>query len=92
MINIDLKNKIYSKVLQLIYHTSTASVFLWLQIINWIFHNYLSAVHIWMFSDTDVAPEATVEPALHTVQFVPAAVGICVGVAWGWLHKTQILR
>jgi hypothetical protein len=32
-----------------------------------------------MFSDTDVAPEATVEPALRTVQFVSAAVGICVG-------------
>jgi hypothetical protein len=45
-----------------------------------------------MFSDTDVAPEATVEPALRTVQFMPAAVGICVGVAWGWLHKTQIIR
>jgi len=32
-----------------------------------------------MFSDTDVASEATVEPALHTVQFVSAAV-------WGLLE------
>jgi len=44
-----------------------------------------------MFDDTDVAPEETVEPALCTVQFVPAAMGLCVGFAWSWLHKTQIL-
>lgn len=34
-----------------------------------------------MFNDTDVAPEETVEPALCTVQFVPAAVVLCVGFA-----------
>ena len=30
-----------------------------------------------MFNNTDVAPEETVEPALYTVLFVPAAVGLC---------------
>jgi len=34
-----------------------------------------------MFSDTDVAPEESVEPALRTVKFVPAALGLCVGFA-----------
>ena len=45
-----------------------------------------------MFNDIDVQPHETVEPALRTVQFVPVAVGLCVGFAWSWLHKTQILR
>lgn len=45
-----------------------------------------------MFSDTDISPEETVEPALRTVQFVPTSVGLCVGFAWSLLHKTQILR
>jgi len=79
-------------MLQLIYHSSTTSVLWWLQSKNGIFHNYLSAIHIWMFNDTDVASEETAEPALCTVQIVPAAVGLCVGFSWSWLHKTQILR
>ena len=32
-----------------------------------------------MLNDTDVAPEETVEPALHTVKFVPTAVDAFVG-------------
>jgi hypothetical protein len=36
-------------------------------------------MHIWMLNNTDVAPEETVEPALHAAKFVPTAVGACVG-------------
>jgi len=34
-----------------------------------------------MFNNIDVAPEETVEPAIYTVLFVPAAVGL-----WGLLE------
>jgi hypothetical protein len=32
-----------------------------------------------MLKDTDVVPEKTVEPGLHTVKFVPTALGLYVG-------------